>query len=71
MPIYEYLCSKCAYIFEEFVGHNDPEAHAECPHCEAPTATRLPSAIGAYHIRGNNSASVRPRQAGAFKGKKK
>lgn len=67
-PIYDYLCKDCAHIFEEFISSRDSADHTlTCPHCETETAERLPSAPGGYHIKGDNSASVRPKGAGSAK----
>lgn len=65
MPIYEFQCNSCGHIFEKIVGRHDrnTEDLAECPHCNTQTGRYLPSAHGGYSIRGDNSASVRPRNA--------
>lgn len=40
----------------------------DCPECGGEkSAVIVVSPIGGYSISGNNSASVRPKQAGAFK----
>ena len=33
MPIYEYRCSKCGNLFEEWTKHFDSEATEPCPKC--------------------------------------
>jgi putative FmdB family regulatory protein len=35
MPIYEYVCSKCKYIFEEFLQYNSE--NPICPKCKDKT----------------------------------
>ncbi len=70
MPIYEYLCSKCAHVFEEFVRPSELHSFsAKCPHCEDELCERLPSAHGGYKMNSGPS-SVRPKNAGSFKVKK-
>jgi putative FmdB family regulatory protein len=64
MPLYEYLCDSCGHQFEEFLNSRDK--YRECPHCES-SAEVLPALHGGYRIKGDNSASVRPKQAGSFK----
>lgn len=64
MPIRDFICEECGHQFEEIVGFYDD---VKCPHCESggnPKA--LPSAPGSYRIKGDNSASTRPK-GGAFK----
>jgi len=33
MPIYEYRCSKCAHVFEEWAQHFDSPTAEPCPKC--------------------------------------
>ncbi len=33
MPIYEYRCSRCGRIFEEWAQSFDSPEHESCPHC--------------------------------------
>lgn len=33
MPIYEYRCSKCNKVFEEWTHHFDSPEHKVCPEC--------------------------------------
>ncbi len=33
MPIYEYRCSRCGRIFEEWAQSFDSPEHEPCPHC--------------------------------------
>ncbi len=35
MPIYEYRCTKCNKVFEEWVKHFDCPEHEPCPNCGA------------------------------------
>jgi putative FmdB family regulatory protein len=34
MPIYEYQCEKCGYIFEEVNINKVTKLSVECPHCD-------------------------------------
>ena len=34
MPIYEYRCTRCNVIFEEWLRHVDDAATCECPSCK-------------------------------------
>lgn len=67
MPIFSFHCAHCDKQHDAIVDR-DTEKH-ECPDC-GDAASKVPSTFGGYSIRGNNSASVRPKQAGSFKGKK-
>jgi len=42
MPLYEYRCTKCEYVFEEFAGFS-ANGSCKCPQCGG-TAKRLISA---------------------------
>ena len=51
MPIYEYECSSCHYLFDTLQKINaDPIQN--CPKCAQNTAVRLMSSIG-FHLKGN------------------
>lgn len=66
MPIIEYECDsiECGFKQEEITAHPIPE-FKPCPMCDAGVMKRVMSTFGGYHIKGNNSASVRPKGAGA------
>lgn len=66
MPLREYICRDCSHQFEEFIKYESDEPE-QCRQCESIRIARLPSAVGGYHINGNNSGSTRPRSAGSFK----
>lgn len=68
MPLFEYLCDSCGHQFEELLKSR--RSTYPCPHCEA-SAEILPSGHGGYAIKGDNSASEKPKQAGSFKGGRK
>ncbi len=42
MPIYEYSCSKCNQVFEEWTQHHDAPDSMACPNCGG-TAERIVS----------------------------
>ena len=50
MPIYEYLCARCGYQFEEVQKFNAPSLE-ECPDCGKNSA-RLQVSISAFHLKG-------------------
>jgi putative FmdB family regulatory protein len=60
MPLYEYHCPKCGKDFETLVRACDPEI--KCKFCEDPYVVLKPSVWGSYAIKGDNSASTRPRR---------
>jgi hypothetical protein len=66
-PIAEYKCinPRCMRHFEEIVKAPIPEKSV-CPECHQDAHKTL-STFGGYAIKGNNSASVRPKRAGSFK----
>lgn len=65
-PLRDYICRDCGFQFEEFARYESEEPTG-CSHCESDKIARLPSAVGGYHINGNNAGSTRPRSAGSFK----
>lgn len=68
MPLRDYQCKDCGHIEEVFYTRTEEQYKViQCAHCETPTSHLLPSAHGGYAIKGNNSASERPKQAGSFK----
>lgn len=61
----EFECLDCGNEYEALTKHN----HVDCPKCESSRVRRILSFSG-YKIYGDNSASVTPKQASAFKSKK-
>ena len=46
MPIYEFKCNKCNYVFEEFVfSSNVDTSQLECPQCGENNIQKLMSAF--------------------------
>jgi putative FmdB family regulatory protein len=68
MPIREFLCKDCGHVFEEIVRTYE-EPNVMCTHCETYNCEKLVSTFGGYAMNSGPS-SVRPKQAGAFRGKK-
>jgi len=64
MPLYEYTCSKCDFQFEEMVPY-DHRHEMRCPQCGEPEQKAMFPVIGGYTMKGDNSASVRPKGAGS------
>jgi putative FmdB family regulatory protein len=50
MPIYEYQCKKCGYIFEQIEFKNIPKISTECPICKS-IAPKIMSK-GSFRIKG-------------------
>jgi putative FmdB family regulatory protein len=69
MPIFELECQDCKHKFESLMKDKDEIEHAECPKCESMDLQFCFSLFGGYSIKGDNSASVRPKRAGSFKRK--
>lgn len=65
MAIREYQCNECGHI-QEYISNDPTETPDEC-RCGHTGLTKLFSMVGGYKINGNNSASVRPKNAGAFR----
>lgn len=60
MPIIEFQCDTTAeHKFERIVSWDTKGM--VCPTCGG-GATKVPSALSNYYIRGNNSASTRPKR---------
>jgi putative FmdB family regulatory protein len=66
MPIYDFRCVDCLKTFESLMKPWEP---VQCPHCRSQAVDRLPSTFGGYQIKGDNSASQRPKGAGHRGGK--
>lgn len=69
MPIYEYKCKLCKEITESLMmPWEKKDESVICQKCGG-RAYKIMSAHGGYDIKGDNSASERPKQAGSFKKK--
>lgn len=60
MPLLDYECQSCGKLEEKLVSRPPPE-EVQCTFCNNMMKKKL-SALGDYAIRGNNSASTRPRK---------
>jgi putative FmdB family regulatory protein len=59
MPMFDFHCNECGKDFESLTKPYEPVV---CPHCSAQGAEKKPSILGSYFIKGDNSASTRPRK---------
>ncbi|MDR0453764.1 MAG: zinc ribbon domain-containing protein [Deferribacteraceae bacterium] len=50
MPIYEYYCSNCEYVFEIMEPFLEDEAKKDCPKCESAAQKMISSP--AFHLKG-------------------
>jgi len=62
MPIYEYQCEKCGYIFEEITTKLDPtKISTLCPNCklkgEESIAKKIISGGTVFTVHGYNSSN--------------
>lgn len=51
MPLYEYQCRKCGYIFEEVVFSQLPKIETKCSNCKKGITKKLIS-VGSFQIKG-------------------
>jgi putative FmdB family regulatory protein len=64
MPIYEYECDKCHYIFEEIIFGSDSDI--ECPKCESKRTKKLMSASSALGLnKGSDPLGAMPSMSGS------
>ena len=62
MPLYEYVCKRCAHPFEELVSG---DATPACPACAAPDAERVPfSRVAVAVAVSGRSADAAPAPCG-------
>jgi putative FmdB family regulatory protein len=66
-PLYDFECVSCHHRFESLLRKPEEISEVACPQCGHEQLQMRFSAHAGYSIKGDNSASVRPRQAGAFK----
>jgi putative FmdB family regulatory protein len=69
MPIFEVQCGDalCAHVFEVIAKSKEALASDSCPQCGYEKLEHLLTSPGGYHIKGNNTASQRPKGAGSWK----
>lgn len=65
MPIYRFHCPKCDKHFERImkVVELETDGPPPCYECKEVNTTRAFTAHATYNIKGDNSASVRPKRA--------
>lgn len=68
MPIYDLNCADCGATYEYLLRKANEMADEECKACGSKklSPSSAPTAHGGYTIKGDNSASRRPRGAGSF-----
>ncbi len=65
MPEYKYKCPKCGKTYHRTCSVRERDEVQVC-WCYVKLERQV-TAIGGYKIKGDNSASVTPKQAGSFK----
>lgn len=65
MPLKDACCLDCGHRWEALLKTKDDAV--ACPSCSSTQVQYELGLFGGYSIKGNNSASVRPKQAGSFK----
>lgn len=59
---HDYQCESCGHIEEHLLSTTeDKNDLRSCVHCGTISSKLLPNAVANYHIKGDNSASVRPK----------
>lgn len=43
MPIFEFRCLECGYLFEKLFVNSDEEVNIACPECKSPSFERVVS----------------------------
>lgn len=68
-PIFEVQCADalCGHVFEVIAKNKETLAEDACPQCGYSQLQLLLTSPGGYHIKGNNSASERPKGAGSWR----
>ncbi len=59
MPIYEYECEECGYVFEIFRGISSDDKNIECPMCGETHSKRIYSTFNSA-----NKSNCAPRFSG-------
>jgi putative FmdB family regulatory protein len=68
-PIRDFECVRCHHRWDELIRKPEELSEVKCPTCGSGELQLRLSMPGGYSIKGDNSASVRPAQAGSFKRK--
>jgi putative FmdB family regulatory protein len=64
MPILSFECLDCHKQYDSLVRNEDDKQHLECPSCHSENWQQCLTYPSNYEIKGNNSASVRPKRMG-------
>jgi putative FmdB family regulatory protein len=57
MPIFEFRCKNCGYVFEDLVMSSTPDSEIECPNCGTHAAEKLMSAFSSGSSSGGYSSA--------------
>jgi putative FmdB family regulatory protein len=60
-PLFDYKCSQCDHVWEVLVKSSEVGTHSFCVKCGSEGQVQL-SAHATYKIKGDNSASTRPKK---------
>lgn len=66
MPFFRFKCNKCEHVYTELLKYGESST---CPACSSKDVVKQITAPGGYKIKGDNSASVKPKHSGSFRGK--
>lgn len=65
MPLRDLICQDCGHVMEDILVQNQGDLDAEfCCKCESKKLQIAFSSPSTYFIKGDNSASVRPKRMG-------
>jgi putative FmdB family regulatory protein len=70
MPIYSFICLACGHAQDEICKNRKDVDELACESCGSLQLQMQMPLLGGYKITGNNGASVTPKKAGSFGGKK-
>jgi putative FmdB family regulatory protein len=62
MPIKEFECEDCQTVYEALIRNTQDLKEVSCPKCSSIKAQVRLTFPSNYEIKGNNSASVRPKR---------
>lgn len=72
MPLREFDCKDCSHVTESLIRNDEDLMETTCAGCGGRQLTmRTLYATGAYFIKGNNSASERPKHSRSTERKRK
>lgn len=62
-PLYDFDCPVCHHRFETLIRKSEEFEEVQCPKCGGRELQMRISVPGTYQIKGDNSASTRPRKS--------